>query len=478
MHVTREHRRSDTVSRPPGTQSSDLSTEQVTGAAPGGPPDGPRVTGTRAQAWHRPVPYAVAVLPEDVVSDGAFRLYCVSLASSCDDSGDDPGRRTCAEVDFEEYAGLLGRSARTIGRFAEELIRVGLWERVDRVRRPADVADGTQAHLRVRTVMTVRLHECPAAARHLPDPAVPDAAVPDVLGDAVGDGSARVAPDDREPSPSAQHPTADVPRAATPSPVPSTPAADPDDPHPDEPHADDPDPREAASLADELAMFRPEAVELVAWLCARARELPHARPLSADERVGLARRIDAHLTQGWSLTRVRAVLSAGRLDSIRLPGPLWIKRLDEMPACRHYTSGPARPAAAVPAPRVGGTGGLAARQPGRYRAAGAPRRGHVQINDCSGLPEPNPGRARYEIPDIHRRRMTPVWADDRAVPPWCGRCSGDSRCLIPAEPGGLLRPCPTCHPEPGAFPAPPENAAAGPDHTGSPPSSPRKEPRP
>lgn len=207
-----------------------------------------------------------------------------------------------------------------------------------------------------------------------------------------------------------------------------------------------------AALDDELAMFSDEAIELVAQLYARAMSLPGAQPLSAADRVGLARRIDSRITEGWSLTRVRQVLNGGSLDGVRMPGRLWAARLDDMPAFPRTTSVPAPRDGHCPAPPQ-----PPARPslPGRPTTAAAfPRttRPHSRTNDCSDLPDPNPGKARYEIPDPRGVRMTVVWADDRTVKPWCGHCSGDTRCLRPRSAGALARPCPDCHPDPAAFP--------------------------
>jgi len=219
----------------------------------------------------------------------------------------------------------------------------------------------------------------------------------------------------------------------------------------------------AATFDDELAMFSSDAVELIRRLYDRTATLTGAQPLSAADRVGLARRIDGRLQEGWSLNRVRAVLLNSSLDGVRMPGRLWATRLDDMPA--FPATGPV-----VPAPRQArhdrrtpaGRPTPTARHSG---PTARPRRTGSQTNDCSALPDPNPGKARYEIPDDRGRRMTVVWADERTVPPWCGHCSGETRCLRARTPGALLRPCPDCHPDPGAFPAAdePEPVPAGPD---------------
>lgn len=218
-----------------------------------------------------------------------------------------------------------------------------------------------------------------------------------------------------------------------------------------------------ASLDEELAMFRTDTADLVGHLYDRAASLPGAQPLSAADRVGLARRIDSRLQEGWSLNRVRQVLNGGSLDGVRMPGRLWATRLDDMPA--FPAMGPV-----VPAPRRAGhgqqaTGGRPVQRARPTAVSARPRRAGTQTNDCSVLPDPNPGKARYEIPDDRGRRMTVVWADERTVPPWCGRCSGETRCLRARTPGALLRPCPDCHPDPGAFPVAdePEPVPAGPD---------------
>lgn len=199
-------------------------------------------------------------------------------------------------------------------------------------------------------------------------------------------------------------------------------------------------------------MFAAETIELVTQLYDKTLSTPGLQPLSAADRAGLARRIDSRLTEGWSLTRIRAVLTGGSLVGVKMPGRLWAGRLDDMPAF------PAGGSPQVPTPRTGNhdraTSSGGPTSAGTARRATARRERTLLTNDCSHLPEPNAGKARYEVPDERGVRLTARWADARRVLAWCGRCSSDSRCLRPRVSGQLPTPCPDCHPEPEAFPAP------------------------
>lgn len=367
----------------------------------------------------------IALLDRDVLSDGAFRLYCVSRSLLHDNPKTWPPPAAAIEVSYERYGAILGRPSDVIEGFAEELFGCGLWREVDRRER-----DGA-------TLVTVVVDDQPREAASYDGPVT----AWDLLADTPAHPGADDRPDDAT-APEAQDDGQPPQRQR------STRRAD-GDAHP-------------PGLADELAMFTPETVEIVTVLNDKALTSPGLQPLTAADRAGLARRIESRLAQGWSAGRIRAVLTGGSLVGVTLPGRLWCGRLDDMPTAMTTGTTPGttgtpdpgrRPA--VPQPRRAG-------QP--VRAVTDRRDRGLRTNDCSTLPEPNPGRTRYEVPDTPPVRMTVRWADDRSVAAWCGRCSEHSRCLRPTSPGRLPRPCPECHPEPDAFPPvapePPPEAAS------------------
>lgn len=493
----------------------------------------------------------IALLSQDDLPDGAFRLYAVSRSVIWENTkGGGPPPRPVIEITYEEYGLILGRSAKTISRLAAHLYTVGLWEEVERTSRSIRIPG--KARPEVRTVVTIRVHDYPRDPRAFTGPVktwdrlaqiretrkrgdTTSPCAPAATGDdPTGGSDVRAGQCDRTPLsvqseqdnfPPASRPAPAAADARTPAglsgdPVPAgqcdrtAVSAQSDQAIPDDPFGPDndtgpsagpspaqtaapaarcdrtdpseartdlsaeldvsaghstcdkalkktgvkeekpslPPPSAAATLDDELAMFSTDAAELVCHLYDRAMSLPDAQPLSANDRIGLARRIDGRLKEGWSLRRVRAVVLNGSLDGVRIPARLWATRLDNMPA--FPATGPALP---VPREARHDQRATAARAAPPARPAGPPLRPRrppaAHTNDCSRLPDPNAGKARYEIPDDRARRMTVVWADERTVPPWCGHCSEETRCLRARTPGALLRPCPNCHPDPGAFPA-------------------------
>lgn len=203
-------------------------------------------------------------------------------------------------------------------------------------------------------------------------------------------------------------------------------------------------PAQTESLDDELAMFSEPVIALVTDLYERALAMDNAKPLTLDERAGLARRIDARLTEGWSVTRVRGALLNGGCADVRFPARFWAERLDGMPKHPGQSTVASMPPVAIPEPRNGHH-----RPGGKGQRAG--KRG--KTNDCSGFIDPNPGRTSYEIPDPERPyRLIKRWANENDVPAWCASCDADSRTLRPEPGGSRPRPCPKCHPEPALFP--------------------------
>lgn len=505
------------------------------------PPTEAAVATRLVEAETEPFPYTkvrdwIALLPQSALSDGAFRLYYISRSVIWENAKGGPPPRPVVEITYEEYSAILGRSARTISRFAEDLFTTGLWEELERTCRSVRVPG--KARPQVQTVVTIRVHDYPRAPWDYDGPvktwdvlsAVRDTkrrqreAIVSAGGCGTTDPSTQSdqgkqsagndqghapaeearAPDNADADIRAgQCATTDLsPRSdqgkqptltdhcettAEPKPPVSVPPAQngetaggTDTTNLSDPRTDlSPEPPVSAghkaceptlkkrveedktslppappaetpaaprvSLDDELAMFSAAAVTLVGQLYDKTLTTPGLQPLSATERAGLARRIDGRLAEGWSLTRVRAVLTGGSLVGVKMPGRLWAGRLDDMPAARPTSPGGVPPQRAAAASRHAPIAG-----PRRY----GDRRTHAGCtNDSSTLPDPNPGKARYEVPDGRGRRMSVRWADDRRVPRWCGRCSADSRCLRPAEGGTLLVPCPECHPEPDLFPA-------------------------
>jgi hypothetical protein len=482
-----------------GTTSPDRARDGHS-APPSEAPVSTRLVGSEAE----PFPYTkirdwIALLPVSKLSDGAFRLYCLSRSVIWENSKGGAPTRPVVEITYEEYAMILGRSARTIARFAHELYSVGLWQVIERAHRSVVVPG--KARPEVRTVITVRVHDFPiepatfAGAVKTWDVL---AAIRDTKRTATVSGPTAVSAqsDQRERVPpgagtcattdlSSQSPTPpaqDRPQGLSPAVTPETPGgcdtttvtvgktdlsarADVRAGHtargrvpkkkdeeekpslPPTPSTDHDHPggsREnhtpSSSLSDELAMFSSDAVGLVAQLYDRSLSAPGLQALSAGDRVGLARRIDGRLAEGWSLSRVRAVLTGGSLVGVKVPGRLWMTRLDDMPS---------RPLVPAPRPAPDDTS-----SPDR----GSRPRPSMVTNDCSALPDPNPGKVRYQVPDDRGVRLMARWADERQVRPWCGRCSSESRTLAPRESGRLPRPCLDCHPEPHAFPTDAESA--------------------
>jgi hypothetical protein len=503
------------VSNDAGTQSRESSTEQVTREGPDPSivepvtrlldSDGERFPYTEIRDW-------IGLLDPRVLADGPFRLYVISRSVICENAKDDTPARRVVEISYEEYAEILGRCARTISRYAQDLFAVGLWEEVERGARSVRVPGA--ARPQVQTVLSIRVHDRPRDLTAFDGPvktqdvlsrireARQRRALPDTDGAGRCDmtqqsghtppsappatpqpGQTRQSPGRSEgtpPSPpltdmsatgvSAGHPVCEeAPEKVSDEEQPSPPAAssraeqpavsDPDMPGTGAADTDTADSL-ADELADELAMFSGEAVHVVRQLYAKTVGLPGTQPLSAEERAGLARRIDSRLSEGWSLSRIHAVLTGGSLVGVRMPGRLWASRLDDMPpylarlpADDGRDTAPARtqPPAAPPPRRTG------------------PPRG-------SRVPDPNEGKTRYEVPDA-RGRMAARWRDAHSTAPWCGRCAPDARTLRPRAPGELPRPCGVCHPEPDAFPGsdaerpsagpacPPEPAATANSHT-------------
>jgi hypothetical protein len=481
-----------------------------------------------------PYPYTkirdwVALLSQGDLSDGAFRLYYISRSVIWENAKGGPPPKPVVEITYEEYAQIMGRSSRTISRFAEDLLKVGLWEELERASRSVRLPGRPRPQ--VQTVLTIRVHDYPRepwsftgptktwdvlgsirdAKRRTHGSPTTDTAAPGSAGQCEATdvstqcdqggagqpppGSKLVPPDTtsvrdvpagqcgltdlsaqsehcesvvdhggcpREDHPDAVSPaeTSHAPRRTGTTDV-STAATDlseisdvsagqnargaplkkkGEEDKPSLPPVPSQPQRE--SLADELAMFTDATVELVGELYGKTVTTPGLPPLSAAERAGLARRIDARLAEGWSLSRVRAVLTGGSLVGVKMPGRLWAGRLDDMPSYRSL-------------PGCGDQHTQESATDDR-RSARRHERAAVVTNDCSTMPDPNAGKARYEVPEGRGTRMVVRWGDSRRVAPWCGRCSSDSRCLRPSRPGSLLRACPDCHPEPQAFPPEPE----------------------
>jgi hypothetical protein len=498
------------------------------------PPTEPTVA-TRLEGETEPFPYTkvrdwIVLLPQADLSDGAFRLYYVSRSVIWENAKGGPPPRPVIEITYEEYAMILGRSARTISRLAEDLFRTGLWEEVERTHRSVKVPG--QKRPEVRTVVTVKVHDYPAEPwswdgpvktwdvlsqiretkreaqearvaaanartatqidsaqcvatesdvqadqaehpfRDEADPFADDEADSADSADASGCDRTDLSPqEDEGPQAEAGQDHQEVawpgqtpPTAGGPGPTklsePQTNLSTDSDvsagqtgcewslkknEEKEEPPSLPPAPSgdtRRESLTDELAMFSAETVDLVARLYDKTLTSPGLQPLSSADRAGLARRIDSRLTEGWSLARIRAVLTGGSLVGVKMPGRLWIGRLDDMPAFPN-----------VPNQRSASPEDRTPPETAR-RAADRRQRTTARSNDCSVLADPNPGKCRYEVPDDRGLRMAVRWADSRRVLAWCGRCSCDSRCLRPRQPGSLLQPCPECHPEPDAFPAP------------------------
>lgn len=520
------------------------SAERANDAAPPSPSGDTSVSTRLLDSEPEPFPYTrvrdwIALQPQSVLGDGAFRLYYVSRSVIFENSKGGAPSRPVIEITYVEYAAIMGRNVRTIQRFADELYKVGLWEVLERTSRSVVIPDKPRPQ--VRTVLTIRVHDYPrepwsydgpvktwdvlAAIRAAnepapaqgdirpgqaattgmsgqkggisgqrpPDPddsqADPDTITADQSATTTASGQsdqAKPEPDDDDQA-SAEHPTPGLPVevpitagqcATTSTSQPTTNLSD----HVDisagqtaceaslknlekEPPSLPPAPQAAAAsqaqeLTDELAMFSPAAVELVTELYEQALQLPAAQPLSAEERAGLARRIDQRTREGWSLTRVRAVLLGGRLDSVNMPGRLWSKRLDDMPAVpagAMPAQGPPRPASATPAAEAAVRRQSSSRQAPQRRSS----------NDCSQLPDPNAGMTRFEVPDNRGMRLVARWMPATEAPPWCSRCDSDSRTLRPAHSGELPQPCPHCHPAPEAFPPVPPSPRPAPALTGA-----------
>lgn len=482
-----------------------------------------------------PFPYTkirdwIALLPSSELGDGAFRLYYVSRSVICENTKSGAPTKAIIEITYEEYAAILGRSARTISRFAQELYAAGLWEEVERSHRSIKVPG--KARPEVRTVLTIRVHDFPREPWTFSGPSK----TWDVLGAvreskqtlAAGTGraadTAETVDAHAEPSESSTgaHETGcETTPVSAQSDQPTFPVVDPpacdrtdlssqsaatypqDQPQGPPPartstpaggsEATDlsasrtdlsasspvctgqtacdaplkegvkeekpslpPTPSAHAlsssePLADELALFSTPTIQLVAHLYDKTLITPGLQPLSAAERGALARRIENRLAEGWSLSRIRAVLTGGSLVGVKMPGRLWAGRLDDMPAPPE-----------VPAPR-GTPDDMPTRRTSRTPADAGRRVSAIEANDCSLQRDPNAGRTRYEVPEGRGVRMAVRWADSDRVPPWCARCSSDARTLRPDTAGGMPKPCLDCHPEPHAFPQPepePADAAA------------------
>jgi hypothetical protein len=481
-----------------GADSPDPATRDAPNAPASEPPAATRLLSPDAE----PFPYTkvrdwIALLPQSTLSDGAFRLYYLSRSVIWENSKGGAPARPVVEITYEEYAAILGRSARTIARFAHELYQAGLWQIVERAHRSVVVPG--KARPEVRTVMTIRVHDYPQDSATFSGPvktwdvlaAIRDSKRAErgcvttpvsaqsgqggyAQADATECGRTELSLQSSDPPEQDRQQAvspAETPESAggsaettvtggrtnlsTPSdvsagqrvrkeglkkkgeeenpslpPTPSTPQ--------DQRGLPEQPPARKDSLTDELAMFSEATVALVGQLYDKTLATAGLQPLSAADRAGLARRIDARLAEGWSLSRVRAVLTGGSLVGVKVPGRLWASRLDDMPAY-----------AAVPHPRsAADDAGPAPAQGGGLR-----NRPSAVTNDCSSLPDPNLGKVRYQVPDERGVRLVVRWADGRRVLPWCGRCSDGTRTLAPRQPGGLPRACPDCHPEPHVFPA-------------------------
>lgn len=496
-----------------GTDCGSMPPDRATRDVPNAPPTDAAVSTRLFTPDAEPFPYTkvrdwIALLPQSVLSDGAFRLYYLSRSVIWENSKGGAPTRPVVEITYEEYATILGRSARTIARFAHELYSAGLWNVVERAHRSVVVPG--KARPEVRTVMTIRVHDYPreadsfagpvktwdvlAAVRDSKRAARTDRGCAETRMSAQSDqgeyaqsdatkcdrtgmspqSQNRPEQDHQQGSPPAETPESRGGSEATAVTERGTDLSAPDDVSagqsacddapkkkgeeekpslpPGPPAADDqliPAPTEPRtpgdSLVDELAMFSDAAVELVGQLYDKALATPGLQALSAADRAGLARRIDARLTEGWSLSRIRAVLTGGSLVGVKVPGRLWTSRLDDMPA---YS--------AVPRPRSAPDNTTG---PSANRGAGQRPRQAAVTNDCSHLPDPNAGKVRYQVPDERGIRLVVRWADARRVLPWCGRCSSETRTLSPREPGKLPRACPDCHPEQHAFPPDTEPAS-------------------
>lgn len=498
------------------------------------PPTQSPVTTRLVHGPAEPFPYTkirdwIALLPTSELGDGAFRLYYISRSVICENTKGGAPPKTTIEITYEEYAMILGRSARTISRFAQELFAAGLWEEVERAHRSIRIPG--KARPEVRTVLTVRVqdfpsdpwafagpvktwdvlsavrdskHTSPAHTANVASARTVDETVDETIGGTVGPGGAgpstaahdtacetttvspqsdqatspRVDPSECDPTNlSPQSDTTypqDQPQATSPAQT-TTLAGHSETTSMSVPRTDlsnastisaghtacdaplkkgvkeekpslppTPSTADRDSLADELALFSTPTIQLVGHLYDKTLTTNGLQPLSAAERVGLARRIESRLAEGWSLSRVRAVLTGGSLVGVKMPGRLWAGRLDDMPAPPEVPAPRSAPDNATTVPTAFG----------RRRAGGERRVSAIQTNDCSLQRDPNAGRSRYEIPEGRGVRMAVRWADSDRVPPWCGRCSSDARTLRPAAPGGLPRPCLECHPDPHAFPPP------------------------
>lgn len=490
-----------------GTDRRSSAPDRVTRGNVDAPPSEQPVATRLVDNAAEPFPYTkvrdwIALLPASELGDGAFRLYYLSRSVIWENVKGGAPLKPVVEITYEEYATILGRSARTISRFAQDLFATGLWEEVERTHRSIKVPG--KARPEVRTVLTVRVHDFPREPWTYTGP-VKTWDVLATIRDSKKAGesstgevssvcdttSVSTQSDQREHSSrdtagcgttdlSSQSSTTcpqDQPQAPRPaetdddpgrsemtdlsaartdlSAVPNVSAGQAvresalkkkgeEEEKPSLPPA--PSRQQRESLADELAMFSTPTIQLVNHLYEKTLTTPGLQPLSAVDRIGLARRIESRFAEGWSVSRVRAVLTGGSLTGVKMPGRLWCGRLDEMPA-----------PPTVPTPRAApdDQAGQAGHRPRAARRASA-----VQLNDCSMLPDPNAGRSRYEIPDGRGVRMGVRWADSDTVPAWCGRCSSDARTLAPQVPGGMPRACPSCHPEPDAFPPPSDQAAA------------------
>lgn len=513
-----------------GTECRSATPDRVTADTSNAPPTEPAVSTRLVSSDSEPFPYTkvrdwIPLLPQADLSDGAFRLYCISRSVIWENAKGGPPPKPVIEITYEEYATILGRSPRTISRFAQDLYTVGLWEVVERAHR--SVAVPGKARPEVRTVMTIRVHDYPhdppgftgpvktwdvlsairdskAASRAARPTQTPVCATTTVSAQSDQGGydqsdatecdwtdlspqSSTPGGEDQQrgPSPAETPETAgqcertsvttprtdlsdDVDVSAAHAACDGTPKKNVEEEKPSLPPpsrsrhdtssaaeqnagADQQGGTRRESLADELAMFSDDAVGLVGQLYDKTLAAPGLQPLSAADRIGLARRIDSRLAEGWSLARIRAVLTGGSLVGVRMPGRLWAGRLDDMPAFP-----------AVPAPRNAPDNTPGGDRDQRRQPPQRPQR-RVVTNDCSSLPEPNPGRIRYEVPDGRGIRLVAKWADARRTLPWCGRCGPDARTLMPRQTGQLPRPCPDCHPDPGAFPPPPQETPSTPD---------------
>lgn len=542
-------RRSDTPDRATGDSLTDTLTDTPTTTAglPAAKPATNAVNGTPVMMRlvtgdPEPFPYTkvrdwIPLLPQETLCDGAFRLYCISRSVIWENAKGGPPPKPVIEITYEEYASMLGRSARTISRHAQDLYAAGLWEMVERTHRSVTVPGKTRPE--VRTVITIRVHDYPPEPDRFTGPVktwdvlqtlrenkipgrtrapatVPPARPTDglveeparVRGRRCAPTSLSTQPDQPEQGESAgtecdrttmspqssTSPTQDQQHVLSPGETPREPgecdratvtetrtdlSTESDIPAgqtvcggalkkiveeekpslPPRSRVDDRALPSGQSLADELVMFSEEAIALVGVLYDRTLTAPGLQPLSAGERVGLARRIDARLDEGWSLARVRAVLTGGSLVGVKMPGRLWAGRLDDMPA---HPAIPSPRSAQGTHPGAAVHGGPRGGDPARAGRDGRAAR-PVVTNDCSALPEPNLGKIRYQVPDERGLRLVPKWADERRVLPWCGRCSPDARTLMPRESGQLPGPCPDCHPEPAAFAAAPSAHHSAPD---------------